>query len=85
MCIFQHFLLINRLYGYIVKSFYSAIAVGLILETGMAGYELMIDTLVVERVQNDKNDKGKLQSNCMISRCIGTLIASIGSILLLYV
>lgn len=51
----------------------------------MAGYELMIDTLVVERVQSDKSDKGKLQSNCMIARCIGTLTASIGSILLLYV
>lgn len=59
-----------RLYGFVVKSYITAIITGFFLELGMAGFELMIDTMVVEKVQKDPKDTGKLQVFYYIYRVI---------------
>lgn len=47
------------LYGFIVSDYKSALILGVILNTCQCGAQLMIDTLVVERVHKETEDEGR--------------------------
>ena len=73
------------LYGFIVSDYKSALILGVILNTCQCGAQLMIDTLVVERVHKETEDEGRGQSLAMASKTAGTVAATILSLILMLV
>lgn len=73
------------LYGVFARSYGTALLMGIILATAECGAQLMVDTLVVERVHKETDDEGRGQSLSMASKTIGTVIATILSLLLMLV
>ena len=73
------------LYGLLARSYASAVAMGIILASAECGAQLMVDTLVVERVIKETDDEGRGQSLAMAAKTAGTVLATILSLLLMLV
>ena len=73
------------LYGLPARSYTSAVVMGVILASAQCGAQLMVDTLVVERVIKETDDEGQGQSLAMASKTAGTVVATILSLLLMLV
>ncbi|KNB45910.1 qhypothetical protein [Blastocystis sp. subtype 4] len=71
------------LYGFIVRSYKTALIMGTILNACQCGAQLMVDTLVVERVHKETDDEGRGQSLAMASKTAGTVVATILSLILM--
>ena len=57
----------------------------MILQTCECGAQLMIDTLVVERVHKETDDEGRGQSLAMAAKTAGTVVATCVSLILMLV
>ena len=73
------------LYGAFVKCFKTALIIGVILQACECGAQLMIDTLVVERVHKETDDEGRGQSLAMAAKTAGTVVATCVSLILMLV
>lgn len=73
------------LYGLLARSYTSAVVMGVILASAECGAQLMVDTLVVERVVKETDDEGRGQSLSMAAKTAGTVFATILSLLLMLV
>ena len=58
---------------------------GIIVNTAECAAQLMIDTLIVERVYKETEDAGKGQSLAMAAKTAGTVVATILSLVLMIV
>ena len=72
-------------YASFVKCFKTAVTFGIILNACQCGAQLMIDTLVVERVHKETDDEGRGQSLAMASKTAGTVVATCVSLILMLV
>ena len=72
-------------YAAFVKCFKTAVTFGIILNACQCGAQLMIDTLVVERVHKETDDEGRGQSLAMASKTAGTVAATCISLILMLV
>ena len=77
--------LIYLVYGFVVHSYSTALIMGIIVNTAECAAQLMIDTLVVERVYKETEDEGRGQSLSMAARTAGTVVATILSLILMLV
>ena len=73
------------LYGFVVRTYKTALVMGIILNACQCGAQLMVDTLVVERVHKETEDEGRGQSLAMASKTAGTVVATITSLILMLV
>ena len=58
---------------------------GIIVNTAECAAQLMIDTLIVERVHKETEDAGRGQSLAMAAKTAGTVVATILSLVLMLV
>lgn len=72
-------------YPFVVHDYKTALIMGVILNTAQCGAQIMIDTLVVERVHAETDDAGRGQSLAMASKTAGTVAATILSLILMLV
>ena len=77
--------LIYLVYGFVVHSYSTALIMGIIVNTAECAAQLMVDTLVVERVYKETEDEGRGQSLSMAARTAGTVVATILSLILMLV
>ena len=77
--------LIYLVYGFVVHSYSTALIMGVIVNTAECAAQLMVDTLVVERVYKETEDEGRGQSLSMAARTAGTVVATILSLILMLV
>ena len=77
--------LIYLVYGFVVHSYSTALIMGVIVNTAECAAQLMIDTLVVERVYKETEDEGRGQSLAMAAKTSGTVVATILSLFLMLV
>lgn len=68
-----------------MRSYKTALIMGTILKPCQCGAQLMVDTLVVERVHKETDDEGRGQSLAMASKTAGTVVATILSLILMLV
>lgn len=72
-------------YPFVVHGYKTALIMGIILNTTQCGAQIMIDTLVVERVHKETDDEGRGQSLAMAAKTSGTVAATIISLILMLV
>lgn len=72
-------------YPFVVHGYKTALIMGIILNTTQCGAQIMIDTLVVERVHKETDDEGRGQSLAMAAKTAGTVAATILSLILMLV
>ena len=77
--------LIYLVYGFVVHSYSTALIMGIIVNTAECAAQLMVDTLVVERVYKETEDEGRGQSLSMAAKTAGTVVATILSLILMLV
>ena len=77
--------IIYLVYGFVVHSYTTALIMGIIVNTAECAAQLMIDTLVVERVYKETEDEGRGQSLSMAAKTSGTVVATILSLILMLV
>ena len=71
--------------GFVITNYTSALIVGIIINTAECAAQLMIDTLVVERVHKETQDEGRGQSLAMAAKTTGTVVATCLSLVLMMV
>ena len=77
--------IIYIIYGFVITGYKSALIMGIIVNTAECAAQLMVDTLVVERVYKETEDEGRGQSLSMAARTAGTVVATILSLILMLV
>ena len=68
-----------------ITDYKSALIMGIIVNTAECAAQLMIDTLVVERVHKETEDAGKGQSLAMAAKTAGSVVATCLSLVLMIV
>lgn len=71
--------------GFFINDYRSALIMGVIVNTAECAAQLMIDTLVVERVYKETDDEGRGQSLAMAAKTSGTVVATCLSLILMLV
>lgn len=71
--------------GFFITDYRSALIMGVIVNTAECAAQLMIDTLVVERVYKETDDEGRGQSLAMAAKTSGTVVATCLSLILMLV
>lgn len=77
--------IIYLFYGFVVHNYTTALIMGVIVNTAECAAQLMIDTLVVERVYKETDDEGRGQSLAMAAKTSGTVVATCLSLILMLV
>ena len=77
--------IVYLIYGFVITGYKSALIMGIIVNTAECAAQLMVDTLVVERVYKETEDEGRGQSLSMAARTAGTVVATILSLILMLV
>lgn len=77
--------IIYLFYGFVVHNYTTALLMGVIVNTAECAAQLMIDTLVVERVYKETDDEGRGQSLAMAAKTSGTVVATCLSLILMLV
>ena len=77
--------IIYIIYGFVITGYKSALIMGVIVNTAECAAQLMVDTLVVERVYKETEDEGRGQSLAMAAKTSGTVVATILSLFLMLV